>query len=88
MTYLYNALLALDIFGSELTGGLPGETISGRAGNALREGRLSGRVLVPAINFVMRDSNHCQEAVLGDIVRAKAVIVDETASKLPSEEAK
>lgn len=77
-TYLFNILLALDLLGSALTGGMPGETLSGRAGTAQREGKLRGRILAPIVNFIMRDPNHCQEAIAGDIARAKAVIADDS----------
>jgi hypothetical protein len=78
--YLFNVLLALDLLGSALTGGTPGETLSGRAGTAQREGTLRGRLLAPIVNFIMRDPNHCQEAIQGDINRAKAVITDDSKS--------
>ena len=77
-TYVFNVLLALDVLGSALLNGMPGETLSGRAGTAQREGRLRGRILAPIIDWIMRDPNHCQEAIAGDIARAKAVIADDT----------
>ncbi len=76
--YLYNVLLALDLLGSALTGGMPGETLSGRAGTAQRQGALRGRIFAPLIDFVMRDPKHCQEAVDGDVKRAKEVIADDS----------
>ncbi len=75
--YLFNIALALDILGSAILGGMPGETMSGRAGTAQREGALRGRILAPVINFIMRDPNHCQEAIAGDMRRAAAVISDD-----------
>lgn len=75
--YLFNALLGLDLFASTLTGGLPGETLSGRAGTAQRQGKLRGRIFAPLINLLMWNRNHCREAIDGDIARAKAVIADD-----------
>lgn len=77
MTYFYNVLIALDYLGSAITGGVPGTTLSGRAGSAYLEGKLRGRIFCPLINFLMRDPEHCQHAVQGDILRARAVIVDQ-----------
>lgn len=76
--YLFNALLGLDLFASTLTGGMPGETLSGRAGTSQREGHLTGRILAPFINFLACNPNHCKEAIDGDIQRAEAVIADDT----------
>lgn len=78
MKYIFNVLLAFDLLGSALTGGMPGETLSGRAGTAQREGKLRGRIFAPIVNWIMRDANHCQESIAGDIARAKAVIADDT----------
>lgn len=75
--YLFNILLALDLLGSALTRGIPGETLSGRAGTAQREGKLRGRIFAPIIDFIMCDKAHCQEAIQGDIRRAQAVITDD-----------
>lgn len=76
--YLFNVLLSLDMLASAITGGIPGETLSGRAGTAQREGKLRGRVFAPIINFIMWNRNHCAEAIDGDIRRAKAVVADDT----------
>lgn len=78
MSYLYNAALGLDLFASTLTGGLPGETLSGRAGAAQEQGKLRGRIFAPIINFIMRSSTHCHEAIAGDVARAEAVIADDS----------
>ena len=75
--YVFNVLLSLDMLASALTGGIPGETLSGRAGTAQREGKLRGRIFAPVIDFIMRNPNHCAEAIDGDIRRAKAVISDD-----------
>lgn len=76
--YLFNVLLALDVLGSAILGGMPGETLSGRAGSAQAEGKLRGRILAPIINFIMRDPHHCTEAIKGDELRAQAVIKDDS----------
>lgn len=75
--YLFNVALGLDLFASAVLGGNPGETLSGRAGSAYEQGKLRGRIFCPLINFVMRDPQHCQQARLGDILRARAVIADQ-----------
>ena len=75
--YLINVLLGLDYFASCLTGGLPGTTLSGRAGSAYLQGKLRGKIFAPVIDFIMRKKGHCVAAVQGDILRAKAVIVDQ-----------
>jgi hypothetical protein len=77
-SYLFNVSLALDVLASALTGGMPGETLSGRAGAAQAAGKLRGKIFAPLIDFIMRDPKHCQEAVLGDMKRAKAVIADDS----------
>lgn len=76
--YLLNVLLAIDIFGSAILGGMPGETLSGRAGTAQREGKWRGRFWVPIIDFLMRNPRHCEMAIQGDVLRAKAVILDDS----------
>lgn len=76
--YLFNVALALDLLGSALTGGMPCETLSGRAGTAQREGKLRGRIFGPIINWIMRNPNHCAQAIDGDLRRARAVIADDT----------
>lgn len=76
--YVFDVLLSLDMLASALTGGIPGETLSGRAGTAQREGKLRGRIFVPIINLIMWNRNHCAEAIDGDIRRAKAVVADDS----------
>jgi hypothetical protein len=78
MSYLFNVALGLDLFASTITGGLPGETLSGRAGTAQEQGKLRGRIFAPIINFIMRSSTHCHDAIAGDVARAKAVISDDS----------
>lgn len=76
--YFFNVALALDLLGSALTGGMPGETLSGRAGTADAQGKLRGRILAPLIDLIMGSATHCQNAVLNDVKRAQAVIADDT----------
>lgn len=76
-TYLFNVALGLDLFASAVLGGLPGETLSGRAGAAQASGKLRGKIFAPVIDWIMRDPNHCAEAVKGDVLRAMAVIADD-----------
>lgn len=77
MNYLFNVALALDLLASALTGGMPGETLSGRAGTARRQGKLRGRIFAPIIDFLACNPLHCAEAIAGDIRRARAVIADD-----------
>lgn len=75
MTYIANVLLGLDMFASTLVpGGVPGETLSGRAGTAQRQRKLRGLICAPVINFLAWNRNHCKEAIDGDIKRANAII--------------
>ena len=76
--YLFNIALALDILGSAILAGMPGETLSGRAGTAQREGKLRGKFLAPIIDFIMMNPQHCQQAIANDILRAKAVVTDDS----------
>lgn len=81
MSYIFNLLLALDCLGSAILAGQPGETMSGRAGSALLEGKLRGKVLAPMIDVLMHTvgqyptwRGHCVAAVAGDKRRAQAVL--------------
>jgi hypothetical protein len=75
--YIHNLLLGIDLLASTLTGGLPGETLSGRAGMAQARGEWHGKFLAPIFNFIMRNPNHCFLAIAGDMARAQAVIADD-----------
>lgn len=77
-SYFFNLVLALDILGSAILKGKPGESLSGRAGTAQRQGAWRGRFFAPIINWIMRNPTHCSQAIENDIARAKAVIVDES----------
>jgi hypothetical protein len=77
--YISDVLLGLDMFASTLIpGGVPGETLSGRAGSAQQQGHLRGRICAPCINFLAFNRNHCKEAIYGDIRRAKAIIANQS----------
>jgi hypothetical protein len=85
MNYLGNVLLGLDLFVSALTAGKPGETLSGRAGSAYKEGHLRGKIFCPLIDWIMwavraypTPRGHCVHAIQGDIIRAQAVIADQS----------
>ena len=54
--------------------GIPGETISARAGKAQRRGKRWGCVLCRFLDLF--EEGHCEGAVQGDIRRAQAVIDD------------
>lgn len=77
-SYCFRVALGWDVLLSAYTGGQPGESLSGRAGSSLLAGKLRGRIFVPIINWIMRNPNHCQQAIQGDIARAKAVIADDS----------
>lgn len=76
--YLFNVALGFDLLASAILGGKLGETLSGRAGSAYAQGKLRGRIFCPIINWVLRNPQHCQQALRGDILRAQAVIVDQS----------
>lgn len=84
-SYIANVLLGFDLFVSAVCGGMPGETLSGRAGTAQAQGKLRGKIFAPVIDAIMHIcgayptwSGHCQHAIQGDILRAKAVITDDS----------
>lgn len=81
MSYITNNLLGLDMFLSTLSGGLPGETLSGRTGSNYVKGNLKGRIFCPIIDVFMHVCHayptwrgHCVHAIQGDIQRAQAII--------------
>lgn len=87
MSYIGNALLGLDLFASTLTGGRPGETLSGRTGSNYLQGNLRGRIFCPLIDWLMHICGqyptwrgHCVHAIQGDEERAKAVLADDESS--------
>jgi hypothetical protein len=79
--YVFNLLIALDVLGSAILAGQPGETMSGRAGSALLEGKTRGKIFAPPIDVLMHLvgqfptwRGHCVAAVEGDKLRAQAVL--------------
>lgn len=74
--YCANVTLAWDLLGSAMTGGRSGETLSGRTGSSLIEGKLKGKIFAPLIDLIMWKRGHCIAAVLGDERRARAVLDD------------
>lgn len=77
-SYCFRVALGWDVLLSAYTGGQPGESLSGRAGSSLLAGKLRGRIFVPIIDAIMRKKGHCISAVKGDILRAQAVIQDDS----------
>jgi len=70
-----NWWLDLDEFiGGFFPRSLPGETMSSRAASARNHGHLWGCWLCKFLDFI--DSDHCNEALQNDKVRAQAVIDD------------
>lgn len=76
--YLFNVLVTFDCFMSAITGGLPGETLSGRAGSAFLQGSMHGYFWARVINFIMRNPDHCVNAIRNDELRARAVLKDDS----------
>jgi hypothetical protein len=79
--YVLNVLIALDVLGSAILAGQPGETMSGRAGSALLEGKTRGKILAPVIDALMHIvgayptwRGHCVKALADDKKRAQAVL--------------
>lgn len=62
--YFWNILIAVDQFGNALFAGDPDETISSRAGKAMREGKRWGCILCRALNWFERD--HCAKSIEPD----------------------
>lgn len=62
--YFWNILIALDQFGNALFAGDPDETISSRAGKAMREGKAWGCVLCRVLNLF--ENEHCAKSIEGD----------------------
>ncbi len=80
--WIPNVLIGIDCTASAMCGGKPGETLSGRAGSAYLEHKLTGRIFCPIIDVVMHLvgeyphwRGHCVAAIHGDELRAKAVLV-------------
>jgi len=83
--YVFNILIALDCLASAILAGQPGETMSGRAGSALLEGKTRGRIFAPIIDVLMHIvgahptwRGHCVAAIAGDKLRAQAVLAQRT----------
>jgi len=83
--YVFNLIFAFDILGSAITGGQPGESMSGRAGSALLEGKTRGKIFAPMIDVLMHLvgqfptwRGHCVKALEGDKLRAQAVLAQRT----------
>jgi hypothetical protein len=81
LEYVSNLAIAVDILLSAVLAGDPGETLSGRAGSALLEGKLRGKIFAPIIDVTMhllhlypRWRGHCADAVANDKARAQAVL--------------
>lgn len=62
--YLWNILISLDQLGNALLAGSPDETISSRAGKAMREGKAWGCVLCRFLNLF--ENEHCAKSIEPD----------------------
>jgi len=81
VSYFFNVLVTFDCFLSAVCGGQPGETLSGRAGSALLQGALRGKVFAPIIDTFAHLvglyptwRGHCIASIAGDKRRAQAVL--------------
>lgn len=83
MSYIGNVLIGVDMLVSTITpGGVPGETLSARAGGAWKQRKLRGLICCPIIDVIMwlcrqypTPRGHCVHACdVGDIARAQAII--------------
>ena len=73
--YLLRVLIAFDqLIQAALKYGIPGQTISARAGKAMKRGRRWGCVLCQWLDRL--DPGHCDRAIANDRKRAQAVIDD------------
>lgn len=73
--YLKRILVALDqLLQACFRKGLPGETISARAGKAAKRKKAWGCLLCKILNLIQDD--HCNKAIKHDLLRAQAVIDD------------
>lgn len=70
--WLHAFAVGFDLFIQDLVWNAPiGVTISSRAGLAARNGKPLGSKIV---NFIMLNSNHCEEAITADIERAQTAL--------------
>lgn len=63
-SYLWNILISLDQFANTVLAGSPDETISSRAGKAMREGKAWGCALCKILNWFEND--HCAKSIEAD----------------------
>jgi hypothetical protein len=71
--YLWNLLILIDETANTLTGGDPGETVSSRAGKAMKEGKAWGCILCRFLDLFQKD--HCIISINNDD-GSRAVIKD------------
>ena len=62
--YFWNILISIDQFANTVLGGFPDETISSRAGKAMREGKAWGCVLCKILNLF--ENEHCAKSIEAD----------------------
>lgn len=83
MSYVGNVLIGVDMLASTIIpGGVPGETLSARAGSAYMQNRLRGQIFCPVIDVIMHIfrqyptwRGHCVHAFdVGDVQRARRVL--------------
>lgn len=72
--YCDNVTLSWDLLVSAMTGGRSGQTLSGRTGSSLAQGKWKGRLFAPFIDLIMGRKGHCVLAIQGDERRAQAVL--------------
>lgn len=75
MGYFQRVMVAFDqLVQAAANKGIPGETISARAGKAMVRGRRWGCVLCALLDRIEKD--HCRRAIVNDRMRARAVLDD------------
>lgn len=79
MNRLHRIGLSISQFFNALFGGDEDETISSRLGKLERAGNPCARLVCRIISFVLRDANHCQEAIEEDEGDAAAADTTNTA---------
>lgn len=65
--YLLNVAIALDELGNAaFLLGDPAETISSHVGKAAQEGKIGAHTAELIVNWIMRNPQHCQQAIQPD----------------------
>ena len=74
--WCFKVAFGWDMLASAYSNGLPGESLSGRAGSALEQGHLRGRIFAPLIDLIF-GKGHCIRAAHNDVLRGLAEAQDQ-----------